>query len=306
VAEKKEFTEDTTPEILYHYTSLDSAISILTKKTLRMTSAETMNDAQELELATGQQGYLIKIIEKIIKDYRKKFGQCPSGYFEDRLVSAWSVLKIACGHSLTRTHTVDTILKKHQHSSETQANIKSQSYHSFIFSLTEDPNNYNQWEQYASNGQGIVLGFNCKLLEKSLDPQFVQIAYEGTEKFYSVLKDFENFLNKKRCEDIFKDEDQVRVLSGFAMGIKEYKWRKEKEWRAGYTLNTMKDSNHLNDIHFKTDADNKLIKPYYEREIDENSIVEIIIGPKSDPRNKHYLEIVAKQLNITPEIYQKA
>ena len=79
-----------TPELLYHYCSVETFFQIITNQTLRLTNIQYMNDAEELHYGLDMLGEAedkYKLIDKRSRDYVNIYAMCFSE--EGDLLSQW-------------------------------------------------------------------------------------------------------------------------------------------------------------------------------------------------------------------------
>jgi hypothetical protein len=184
------------------------------------------------------------------------------------------------------------------------------------FCLSEEGDLLSQWRGYADDASGVSIGFSKKYLEKlskaSLNPQKsgftlqkVEYEYESQKKriqaTYDKIKElinqgaykplkYQTILKFKTDEEIEAENKIIKkafanlslaVLCLFSelFLLKTKAFQEEKEWRLiSYLTKTGNDEYCLQSFHAK-------IVPYRKfslSNLEENSIVEVILGPKNN------------------------
>lgn len=200
------------PRLLYHYTSIEGARSIISNgKNLWASSFETMNDNQELkrglEIAKSDLAPFLQII-------------FDAGISND-IISNWQ--------------------------SFINSEIKSPTLRPYILCFTESHISQLHWERYADSFKGVAIefkntfdlsnsdkGFWVKVVydESTAKKQFTDYLNEATEKFridYQNTKDLTERLARKKIFDLF--HTYLQIIFKFSVSLKENRWAGEQEWR---------------------------------------------------------------------------
>lgn len=250
-------TED---NLIYHYTSTDVLLSILSRKheysteeqadknkdyiCFRATHAKFLNDPTEYELALS---LLKPSLLKYENENPEKNGvsQKFSNVDESRLIS------LAPGEP-------------------------------FLLALSELSDNLSMWRAYGLNGSGVSIGLEKKMLTEygnKANTSFICCLYNKEENisllsnFWSTIYDkmplyIEN--GKIEGNDFFKF---IKILR-HCFSIKAEAYKEEKEWRL------CKNEAFKEDIKYRIKSG--LIIPYIEHYFSKDIIRRIIIGPSAD------------------------
>jgi hypothetical protein len=269
-------------DYVYHYTSIDSFVSIMRSNELWFSHALYLNDP--LEIAFGLD-VIINILNKKKNDY---------------------------------TTVLNIIEKQRNVYKEYSLDLSRDLV--FLFSFSELSDKLSSWIQYGDSGHGVCLEFIRPILLKNIGTHttglrgdiFFPIQYFSSEfiphsnnikgfnkALFDYYKRMENFIKKKEME---KEPNVQRTLyettKSIACFIKNDFHASEKEWRyavfsgIGDRNIILKQSNHGIKMFYKVPFENeKLI----------HLIDSIIIGPKHnrDPRIAAALEILIYQEQAT-------
>src|ERR1700678_2550649 len=206
-------TLDDEPEVLYHYTSLESAQKILETRTLRASRVYHLNDASEVEYGADIVSECLDSRSEVPDALRMLFRRGSDG-----------------------------------EASEFIRKIKSFSFH--VFCLSKNPDSLSQWRAYGKSGGGVGIGFKKDRLHKiSADGQTnhpFRIIYEKEGQLaalvepLAIVKDISERLHGSPRQirippDITGQENfWIRGFSGlalFAFKCKNPACREEEEWR---------------------------------------------------------------------------
>jgi hypothetical protein len=265
-------------DCVYHYTSIDSFMSIMKSNELWFSHALYLNDP--LEIAFGLD-VIINILNVKKNDYT----------------------------------TVLNIIEK-QRSNYKEYSLDLNRDLVFLFSFSELSDKLSSWIQYGDSGYGVCLEFIRPILLKDISAHttglrgdiFFPIQYFSSEflphsnnidrfneALFEYYKGMEDFIKKERME---KEPDVQRTLyeatKSIACFIKNDFHASEKEWR--YAVFSGRD-----DSNIILKQANHGIKMFYKVSFGEEKIIRlidsIIAGPKHnrDPRIAAALEILVYQ-----------
>lgn len=268
------------PETLYHYCSLNTFYTIIKKKTIRLSDIKKSNDSEETI-------WLPNMYHKYIYDSIK------SKAIENQKYIPYAIATydyLADGKML---FTSERLLK------------------SWVLCLSTKGDLLSQWRGYADDGRGISIGFkfdSLKPKEKNIGDGSVYPFFDLRKVTYiNELKDKQKKSADAVITDILNASEPpktegnpiTRFFSAMAQESNFYKktsFKEECEWRLVYgALGTgfpeydiIEFMNNHNCAQFEfKDADfmvkNDTLVSYFDLHIKnfENSIKEIIIGPKA-------------------------
>lgn len=252
--------------VLYHYTSLETAFKILENKELWASRIQCMNDGSENQ-------YLASIIKPSILEIEE---------FAD--YGEWG------------TFYRDTLLNMLDNGSK---------HPDYVISFSEKSDDLSQWRAYSGNGTGCAIGFEATWLN-SLDTEEIfpdllrHLSFEPCdydpqshhEMIQEVLQAIREYL-----ESPIRDEDgnlehqallnSQRALETYhkrAASFKHPAFVDEAEWRIIMRRNKGRDA--------KYRTRKSLIVPYLTLPLDSgegNSVIAIDIGPNPHPELNHRL-----------------
>lgn len=258
-----------TPKILYHYTSVNTLLTIFEKVKnkkiiLRGTHVKYLNDYSEFSYGT-------QVLNELIKDYED---QNPGIEIKSEKINENDWMNYSNPDLFAMSDT-------------------------FITSFSSNQDNLPMWNLYGDSGKGVSIGFNVDQLTtlknfKNNSYKWVKCKY-GKNDFIKSLK-----VNKKVCEilyNIFNFNEKSRSYfgdinpKGVFYALCQYKdpaFDYEKEYRL---IRTSRDA--------KISIQNELSKPYVENEIPTSAIKEIVIGPCKDlDLTKNTIEIALQNAGI--------
>jgi hypothetical protein len=134
------------PDVLYHYTNADAAISILQNKSIWASDARFMNDSSELEHAKSLALNTIELTKANLLN-----GRDLDGEYLDRIIA-----------SLPKYNPEQV----------------------FVSCFSSKPNILSQWRNYAQDGEGYCIGFDSKILIRSLSEQYLNHVSTLTPVLY--------------------------------------------------------------------------------------------------------------------------
>jgi hypothetical protein len=245
------------PGTLYHYTGINSLLSIGKNRTLWASHAYYMNDSREILHACDVLGTILAGEESNFRDEEREFvKQCRD----------W----------------IKT--------------FRQDAFHIYIFALSEKRSLLSQWRSYTPHGKGVSLGFSPSTLNHILKKPGYKLArcvYEKAEHvdlLRSLLdKMLVTFRQRVRSLDTskhhqtqkyhgFLEEFRGQVLQVLAI-VKHSAFHEEREWRIvspyfpRYTDPQVK---------FREGA--SMLLPYVELSLPKKGWLfdEVILGPSSD------------------------
>ena len=278
--------EPKTPNILYHYCSVETMLKILQNYCLWLSDVERTNDKSELKYFAEQ---MEKMLFNIIESYR--------GKVNDELLNL-----------------VKEVLKKSIRSIYLDSAYIVRNTKNYCCCFSESADLLSQWRAYGNDGQGVAIGFNAKLLSKIDDMysyDFVKVIYNQKNVFKNIQEYMEENL-KYIIENITENElNPADIMFNLApimvpilqerFAFKHPKFNEEREWRifrkqvGNFNEDSGKNDPFLkgafcddifevfscSDLKFRSLQNN--ICSYFElgfKKCKENIIKKIIIGPK--------------------------
>jgi|SRR5271166_2813489 len=249
-----ELSEESPPDFLYHYTSVDSVLKIVESKSVWASKIHYLNDAEEFKYAVRKVRLLLKSkIEEAKLDDLKKFIE-------------------AVSDSLDHTEGINVCL----------------------FSLSEEGDLLSQWRGYCPPEGGMAIGFNSAALKQIVATQphlfweaLLRCIYDEAHQ-EALLQPIVDSLVSELQEVVLRavegdaqnralENTKVRFFEMFlpiASIIKNGAFREEKEWRLCGLM-------HRHSINFR--AGRSMLIPYYRWSLESDSvsfpISKIIIGP---------------------------
>ncbi len=274
---------DSTPDILYHYTTQQGLLGIITNSCLWATHILYLNDQKEY-------WHAFDVTRKVIQDK----------------------LKTSIGESQKkRLDSIDRELGTHQ-----SADI-------FVASLSEDGDSLSQWRAYGANGNGFSIGFSREKLNNlalkvgwRLGPCSYHLESQINEVLLPINSDVQARYSTKSVTTLEGNPDCIYIMSSkyddftkevleFTPFLKHSAFHEEKEWRLVFN----KDNHDL----VCHRARQSLLIPYCEFSLlmkeTLDCISEIIVGPtahidlsekslKSFLESKYLYAVETKQSSI--------
>jgi len=239
------------PDILYHYTSIDTLEKILRNSMnkeyilLRGTNIHYLNDRYELDFAIDIMISIAKEFESEGKDHNDK----------------------KLSESLTRDRWRNIL---------TWHGFKSDLY---ITSFSANQDSLPMWNIYGNNGNGIALG--CRKCEinntKNENSKWGKCYYDqeifkaNFQKFFPIIYDNLTFEENKMKASLGIAFNEFSFLFGI---LKHKSFEFEEEWRL------MKDFQNLTNIGFH--PSNGILKPFIENKFPKIDLKKIVLGPCID------------------------
>lgn len=288
------------PNTLYHYTSADGLIGILTSKSIWLTDLRYMNDASELQYS--------KALIRDRLDERSK----------DQTISSEQV----------------EFLKRIRDSFDPFSNR----FTAFSASFCEEGNLLSQWRAYRGQGGGYAIGFDFFHTIRFLDKpcSLRKVIYDEKQQINQIDSTIDSFLKSIENQSSEKEDEYISssilpaYCQAFSSTVGEYlfcfkhpDFHEEKEWRLVHSCSvdpTFDRGKKLDLPSFRAFHGNVI--PYHILHLDNVlsvskddvygvpfPIVELLIGPTiSSELNQESLRIMMLSLNpdITPNIKQSA
>jgi hypothetical protein len=270
---------------LYHYTNLESGLAILESTILRFSDIRYLNDPEEINEG-------LKILNRINEELFEK-------YFKLSPPFAYAMSFIVHTLNLTTSFDVnDSKLLEKAHEDFKKCGVNPTSFKFtkssiFISCLSEYGDDLRQWIPYASNGQGMAIGFVgfkeghditaddswiIKVCYKNIEDKeiYVRNIYE---RAYRVMGQMNHALIADYVDLIY------RALLFDIIACKSENYEDEEEWRL---IRVIPEEDTKEIVKYRT-QDN-IIKPYIDVKLNEYSVVKINLGPKAEETlNTHSL-----------------
>lgn len=234
------------PQILYHYCSLEAFYGIIKSKSLWLSDAKSSNDAMEGELTT-------LMLDKLIENTPSIKG---SALYPD-------------------------FIKNYKLNGSIMA---------FITCFAKNGDRLSQWRGYANDGHGVAIGFNAKTFGiRNHLPHATSKFEDKSIGLQKVIYDEETQLERLReiVGDRLDELDQITKvlpLTTTRYLFKNPAFFEEEEWRILHLSYPNKNDNYkligaMDNLMFRQKQND--IVPYFNLPLKENSIVEIVLGPKN-------------------------
>lgn len=273
---------ETTPDVLYHYCSLDTFYNIMKNQSIWLSDVTKSNDSKELVWATRQ--CKIAVIKKFLE-------------YSDRMKA---------NNDFINTRFLDF----HKITDQFQSIDTSKSVKSWVFCLSEKGDNLGQWRGYADDGKGISIGFNRNYFRSKLAPIefqmdhmyyiFDKIQYGEFDASELLEPDYIEILTTscdyEKLESCFKQMMAYSII--LAPLYKNAAFEEEAEWRIIFWIHTSElakgnvpsinlwgnPDERLEIIDYSFVAKNNTLISHIELKIKEmkSAIVSVTIGPKSN------------------------
>ena len=273
---------ETTPDVLYHYCSLDTFCNIMKNHSIWLSDVTKSNDSNELVWATWQ--CETAVIKKFLE-------------YSDRMKANGDFIN-------TRFRDFNKITDQFQ-SMDTSKSIKS-----WVFCLSEKGDNLGQWRGYADDGHGVSVGFNKNYFMSKIVPKEFQLdcMYYFFDKIQYGDFDASELLNPDDIEILktscnYEDlENCFKKMMAYSIILtplyKSAAFEEEAEWRAVFwihtselekgvvpSINLLGNPNKRFDIvDYSFVTKNNTLVSHIELEIKDmkSAIASITIGPKSN------------------------
>ena len=269
------FENSKKPEIVYHYTSINTLFAILNRIEnetesdskddyfiLRGTHIEFLNDTTEFYKSC-------KLMSEIIQEYENSLE-------EDK-----------------NKHVAKDI---NENTWKRNATMGGFSTLPFVTSFSENSDNLPMWNTYGDNGNGVAIGIKKIDIEKLIGnenvekPTWVKCVYDEI-----FLKSIFNNKIKNKLYNLFKNTNSGLRTNGFIISkylciLKDPAYEYEQEWRLVKSC-----SKYDTEKKIKFQATNGLIKPYIEYKFPKFALKEIVIGPCAN------MELTTKSIEMLLE-----
>jgi hypothetical protein len=286
--------------VLYHYTSLQSALSILQNRTLRFTNILYLNDPSELQLG-------LEIGERVIPLLMEEYVRAGKSLCADLLGMLLFRLSISFA-SYSQREIKKPVLKAQLSPWLTDAArrmldvLGNEEWFLYITCFSERDDDLRQWLPYGDNAQGAAIGFtpvkdNFHFLTESERNNIfiVSVCYEDNAKKEEYLSQFlrkalaiyEQYAavhyNPAYQGDPNNDPGLLflRVMTELLVtdlvACKSPHYKDEEEWRL-FFIQTVQALRQGADPHPSFHIKNNLIKPYHDVKLMPNAIVDIRLG----------------------------
>jgi hypothetical protein len=242
-------TLDDQPDVLYHYTSLESACKILETRKLWASRVYFLNDASEVE-------YGADVVSKCIDS-------C-SGIPE----------------------AVRQLLRPGPHGERSGFMRTARTWPTHVLCLSKKEDSLSQWRAYGKSGGSVAIGFKKARLHKiRADGQPhspFRIIYKKEEQLkalnepMSIVRDVSGRISSDSSD---RTEFWLTVLSELALSAFRFKnpaFGEEEEWHLFW----------LNDkprVQFRLASDSQTLVPYIEAEFSPDAVCKILQGPLARP-----------------------
>lgn len=199
------------PNIIYHYCSMDSFISILETSTLRLSNITKSNDSTEI---THVIPTLKEVTERVLWDYNKRLSV--DVRFREDIIS----------------QLIDRFFD------ELTKNF-------YVICFSEKRDLLSQWDRYADNAKGVAIGFNTRHfvklhVETGSSYIFGKIIYDSealaksAEHFLRYQIDYDwkpndDFYNVNLIENVITN--LISTMLQFSVLFKDPFFFEENEWR---------------------------------------------------------------------------
>ena len=254
-------------EILFHYTSVETFLKILDncnnqKVCFWATHAKFFNDPHEYKLA-------ISLLKQSMIKYEKE-----KNITEKKSVNFNYKSLLRLGHMFGAP---------------------------FLLSLSENPDDLTMWRTYGSDGNGIAIGIDTKMLfdysedknvnnTKLLPCQYKKSSIiKGLTTYWELLYDKIDFKEDGRGFSMNSFRFLFDLIN-FCFSFKRGEYQLEKEWRLC--------KNEHDETKIKFRERNGIIIPYVEHFFDKEIIKKIVIGPCVNKKlTKESIEMLLKSRN---------
>ncbi len=265
------------PEILYHYTSQEGLLGIISSASLWATNISYMNDATEFHRPVGM------LRDRLASEVERKAYEAK--HFATRNAS-WSTAAEALAR---QTRELLIMVNK----------IAGTSI--CVTCFCEDGDLLSQWRGYASQGYGYSLGFRTATLRERTAPSgFVLGRCIYDPKLQAkIIDEALEYLLRPSAPDDERHRDLLKVLKYVAF-FKNHSFEQEQEWR----LLSIQPVN-LQQTQFRPGK--SMIIPYTTIAIgdgNDSSTDRVCVGPCPHMQlSKRSVERMLVQRNIRPSVY---
>lgn len=266
--------------IVYHYTTIDALLHIIRdtdvedkKICLLATDFEFLNDPNEAYHGT-----------KIAIDYLSRV--------EDKL-------------NIENNKRITDIAKKQLENLKENSIYKDSglgyNFSMYVLSFSEAADNLAMWGMYASNGNGISLGFDWMPIWAGHSASIKKVIYDNdNEGIFNLVEMYYS----EFCKFQTNPNTLISLLMRYVgLKIKTHHYFNEQEWRLCFPANiSIKNGESQQKIKFR--ERNGSIIPYYEIFYPSYALKKIIIGPTRDfeqTKKSILLLLNARGININSD-----
>ncbi len=283
------------PKFLYHYTNIDSAISIIKSGTWRLYEARSQRDPLEIIYAGDRVFELLNYLHNQENIYSLE--QRASMYGCLLFVS-----KYFCeSNSQNVINFQDELNKKSNDNIFKQINqlLESKVSKLFISCFSEMNNNLHLWDNYAENGLGVVLQLKSDNLPSNVGVKRVIYCNEElTKDIVSICTSNALSLNNENIKDILIN--LMSRITDLVSRIKNEQHKNEEETRIVNLYDSELNSNKIIKIDNREFVNFPLRKPqllkrikkvYYTDKVEQNKLSELITLLKKHSINSELINI---------------
>lgn len=199
----------------------------------------------------------------------------------------------------------------------------------FVFCMSEHPDNLTMWRAYGDDGRGVCIGFKREKLDELISKAIGSLGKEEKSKIKALIKGVKYVSNREElhdlnlcvCEDIENgvdvssmSTDDILRRSVDCWSVKSSDYDIEKEWRLIVTM----DDNYFNGEFVRQSyvfdplkyfnlkyrfLDHDMTERLFLR-LDADCIEEIIIGPKSRVKKGEMQRYLKSHFNDKVKVYK--
>lgn len=278
---------------LYHYTSLQGAVSMIENGKFWFTDIRYCNDPNEIEEGLR---LLNEVHAEVMPQYLEK-----SPIFTAMMTYLVHLLTISMSFDTQdnlRLENAKSDLKKCGLNPEVFKLLKTSF---FIACFSERHDDLRQWMPYADDGKGVSFcfeGLNKAHALTTKEIGILKVCYQSNENKKKYIKNM-----YIKASEIFdrtpnKQEMHMAFLGSLYMSMtydliacKSENYKDEKEWRL-----ILFDERQAMDAKIKFRVSNNVVRPFVEVEINKDSVLGLILGPKTEPTlNQHAFEALLRK-----------
>lgn len=265
--------------LIFHYCSTQTALSILKNNEIWMTSICNMNDSNE---SIG--------VYKIFFDLLKKYDT------ENSLDAMYEFTENPGAIQLYEN--------------------PLGAYSEYAVCFSKNPDSVSQWVSYADNGQGMAIGFDKKsiidIASKNKNYlRYQEISYIDEKSIQKYIPDIYNYLVHELCDNrlemMDKAMEQIKRFFPLGNAFKTKHYASENETRLIYQYSG--DSKDLSDgwkiKECQAFARRNMINTYVPLKFPKDLIKKVVVGPKY--QKKYFqMEMALETLGYTNMIIEKS
>jgi hypothetical protein len=254
-------------DIIYHYCSANTLVSIIKNSTIRYSAVDLLNDGEEERW--GRKVFQEAAEEKLGHGLHENVANPNVGASEIRALGhVWSDQK---GRG-----------------------------RNFAACFSEDGDSLSQWRAYADDGRGFAVGFYTSALRKN-GVRVLDVLYDHREQINEMSVSLSLYYGRaKSGQSSFSLENEAAEFAAEATAFKNPAWRDEKEVRCIYRVGSYGQKQHWQISPVEVNGPNEgskvipiefasrssRIVPYFDMPFQvsslngERPIAEIVFGPK--------------------------